>query len=343
MFSSLFRSAQPAPASVTTATAAATGSAASTTSKSTSTGSPTPTATNTNTSRSSSSSARPSVSSPGLPSNTSASSVSSPRAHAFPGVIHHAHPHFQSHPQSHIQSHPQSHHPHPGPGPGPGQGPTPRPSTTTTNTSTTTTSTSSPPPPPPVMLPSSQRQIEEARNAVVASIGNMLDRELSGRAAQLHANNAAIERQERDVGRAIDGLRKENDKLARLATEHTRKVKEIGNVQNWAEMLEREFLIIEETLRVVRDGDSEDDDGETGSEWSGSECPEGCECGRDGRKKNGRGGEYDGDGDVVMGEGEMNGKKPILNGNGKGVHKVEEPEMVPLPESPPPEMAYGGV
>ena len=65
-------------------------------------------------------------------------------------------------------------------------------------------------------------------------------------------------------------------------------------MQNWAEMLEREFLIIEETLRIVRDGDSEDD--ESGSEWSGSgsECPEGCECGRT------RKGDEDGDEDVEV-------------------------------------------
>ncbi|KAK0651613.1 hypothetical protein B0T16DRAFT_83343 [Cercophora newfieldiana] len=100
---------------------------------------------------------------------------------------------------------------------------------------------------------SSQRQIEEARNAVVASIGNLLDRELQGRAALLHANNAAIEKQERDVARARDALRRENDKLQKLATENARKVKEIGNVQNWAEMLEREFLIVEETLRLGRE------------------------------------------------------------------------------------------
>lgn len=147
----------------------------------------------------------------------------------------------------------------------------------------------------------------------------MLDRELSGRAAQLHANNAAIEKQERDVSRAVDALKRENDKLAKLASEHTRKVKEIGNVQYWAEMLEREFLIIEETLRMVKEGttDDEDDEGGTGSEWSGSECPEGCQCGRG----------VDEEGDVVMGEAQRNGRD-------KGKEVEVEPEMVPIPESP---------
>jgi len=178
------------------------------------------------------------------------------------------------------------------------------------------------------MALSSQRQIDEARNAVVASIGNMLDRELQGRAALLHANNAAIEKQERDVSRARDALRRENDKLARLATDHTRKVKEIGNVQNWAEMLEREFLIVEETLRLVREGSDEDEEGS----WSGSECPSDCDCGRERRREV----ETDGEGDVVMGNG--------VNGKGKGrddgvLEEINEgvlvaPEMIPIPDSP---------
>jgi hypothetical protein len=149
-----------------------------------------------------------------------------------------------------------------------------------------------------------------------------LDRELSGRAAVLHANNAAIEKQERDVARARDALRKENDKLQRLAEENARKVKEIGNVQNWAEMLEREFLIVEETLRLVRRGDGE---GEEGS-WSGSgsECGSGCDCGRGEEEGS------DGEGDVVM-------RVVTGDGDGDGIDKGKgvAPEIVPIPGTPP--------
>ncbi|KAK0626327.1 hypothetical protein B0T14DRAFT_492675 [Immersiella caudata] len=190
---------------------------------------------------------------------------------------------------------------------------TSRATTTSTNLSSTTTTTIS-----------SQREIEEARNAVVASIGNMLDRELQGRAALLHTNNAAIEKQERDVAKARDALSKENDKLQRLAEENARKVKEIGNVQNWAEMLEREFLIMEETLRLVKRG--EDGEGSWSGSGSGSECGNDCDCGR------GEEGGRDGEGDVVMG---VNG---TMDGKGKGVDTKERgvaPEMVPIPGTPP--------
>ncbi|KAL0783190.1 hypothetical protein CaCOL14_001096 [Colletotrichum acutatum] len=98
--------------------------------------------------------------------------------------------------------------------------------------------------------PDQQHHISEARAAVVASIGNMLDGELQTRARMLHANAAALDKQERDVVRATEALRKENDKLAKFSVDAARRVKELGNVQNWAEVLERDFLVLEETLRL---------------------------------------------------------------------------------------------
>jgi len=114
-----------------------------------------------------------------------------------------------------------------------------------------------------------------------------MDRELTHRAALLHANNAAIQKQERDVQRAVQGLRKENDKLQKVVEQNQKKVKEIGNVQNWAEMLEREFVILEETLRMVREGGGSGDDDDDSGSWSGSE----------GSGSEGSGWDSEGDGD----------------------------------------------
>ncbi|TPX17085.1 uncharacterized protein E0L32_003203 [Thyridium curvatum] len=138
-----------------------------------------------------------------------------------------------------------------------------------------------PPPPPPLQRalprPSTQREIDEARAAVVASLGNMLDRELSSRAAALHANDAAIARQRRDVERSTAALRRENDRLAKEADGAARRLKEVGNVQNWAELLEKDFLVLEETLRLAREGGASSSGGSgswTGSSsWSGSRTP----------------------------------------------------------------------
>lgn len=103
-------------------------------------------------------------------------------------------------------------------------------------------------------------------------MGNLLDSELQTRASILHENAAALDKQERDVLRATEALRREREKLAREADGAARRVKELGNVQNWAEVLERGFLVLEETVRLAnRDSGSE----------SGS-CSCSCsECGGD--------------------------------------------------------------
>ncbi|RYP93765.1 hypothetical protein DL770_000137 [Monosporascus sp. CRB-9-2] len=124
-------------------------------------------------------------------------------------------------------------------------------------------------------LPSSSnpRHVAEARAALVATVSNLLDTELQGRASLLHGNAAALERQRRDVSRAAEGLRRENDRLARLARDAGKAVKELGNVQNWAEVLERDFLVLEETVRLVKRGDGEEDEEDGGSsDGSGGSC-----------------------------------------------------------------------
>lgn len=142
--------------------------------------------------------------------------------------------------------------------------------------STTSTSASALQP----TLPSAaqQQHVAEARSAVVASISNLLDSELQTRATVLHSNAAALEKQERDVVRATDALRRENDKLAKFSAEGARRVKELGNVQYWAEVLEREFLVLEETMRLVRRGSQASS--ESGS-WSGTASWSGSEVGDD--------------------------------------------------------------
>ncbi|KAL7959952.1 hypothetical protein V8C34DRAFT_277841 [Trichoderma compactum] len=102
----------------------------------------------------------------------------------------------------------------------------------------------------------------------------MVDSELQSRAGILHGNAAALEKQERDVLRATDGLRRETQKLKAEADKAARKVKELGNVQNWAEVLERGFLVLEETVRLANGGEDEDE--------AGSQCSCSCsECGNE--------------------------------------------------------------
>lgn len=135
----------------------------------------------------------------------------------------------------------------------------------------------------------------------------MLDTSLQPRAAVLHENAAALARQERDVAAAVDGLRREREKLAREAARAARRIKETGNVQNWAEVLERQFLVLEETVRLAgREGScscSCSDCGASGSE-SGSEDGDG-----DGARR----GDDDGHGDDDDGDANGKGKDVDVN------------------------------
>jgi hypothetical protein len=140
--------------------------------------------------------------------------------------------------------------------------------------------------------PETQRQIAEARTALEASmsnIGSSLDTALRSRAQNLHANSAQLEKQQKDVVKATEGLRKEGEKLRKLADEGSKKIKELGNVQNWAEMLERDFLVLQETVRLA----NEESDGswETESAYSGSEDEE---SDKDAQEEVDKSAEYDG-------------------------------------------------
>ncbi|KAH6618977.1 hypothetical protein C7974DRAFT_416312 [Boeremia exigua] len=98
------------------------------------------------------------------------------------------------------------------------------------------------------------QQQREARAAVIASlssIGTSVDADLRTRTADLHANSAAIARQERELAKQTAVLQKEGDKWQKLGDTSTKKLNEIGDVQNWAEMLERDLLVLEETVRLV--------------------------------------------------------------------------------------------
>ncbi|KAG5663701.1 hypothetical protein KAF25_006286 [Fusarium avenaceum] len=147
--------------------------------------------------------------------------------------------------------------------------------------------------PPPQLQPTlpteeSQRHVAEARRAVVATLENMMDSELQWRASTLHSNAAVLSKQAQDVQRATDGLRRENVKLAREADAAARRLKELGNVQNWAEVLERDFLVLEETVRLANSDRScscSECGSYSGSESEGEEGERGMDLDKDERGK----------------------------------------------------------
>jgi uncharacterized protein GlcG (DUF336 family) len=106
----------------------------------------------------------------------------------------------------------------------------------------------------------SARRTAEARAAVTASllsVGSTLDAEMRTRTADLHSNSAAISKQEKELAKATASLARDTKEWEKLLQGGTKKVKEVGDIQNWAEMLERDLLVLEETVRLV-DGKGEE-------------------------------------------------------------------------------------
>lgn len=150
-------------------------------------------------------------------------------------------------------------------------------STTTTTVSTGTTNL--PPPKSPVSSDSSVprsiaippviseqeavKRTAEARTAFLASlqsVGSTADAGLQGRATDINSNSAAIAKQEQQLKDSTAALAKETAKYQKLTDETRTKLKEIGDVQNFAEVIEREMMVLEETLRIIENG--EEGDGE---------------------------------------------------------------------------------
>lgn len=121
---------------------------------------------------------------------------------------------------------------------------------TTTTTETTNRSSNH-------LLPNQSQRTSEARAAFTAtltSIGTSLDSDLQARASDIHSNSTAIAKQEADVLKQGAGLKKESDRYQKVADESRGKLKEIGDIQNWAEILERDLLVLEETVRLGEEG-----------------------------------------------------------------------------------------
>ena len=133
---------------------------------------------------------------------------------------------------------------------------------------------------PTVQSPSpTPQQTAEARAAFLGTLdspGSSISASLQTRAHDIHNNVAAIEEQEKQVKAETDRLEKENKKHERVAVDAAKKLKELGDVQNWAEMLERDLLMLEETMDIAdqeedqrRDNIGADGDGKVkrGNSW----------------------------------------------------------------------------
>ena len=101
-------------------------------------------------------------------------------------------------------------------------------------------------------------QTAEARAAFTASltsVGTNLDADLRARATTLHENNAVLQKQEEELQKTTESVAQQSKELEKLADEGRQGLKEVGDLQNFAEMMERDLLVIEETLRLAEEED----------------------------------------------------------------------------------------
>jgi len=104
--------------------------------------------------------------------------------------------------------------------------------------------------------PDHDKRTTEAKTAFTASlssIGTNHDTPLRARVSLLHANASALSKQENDVARVMEDLGRSNGELEGAADKAREGLKEIGDVQNWAEVIERELLVLEEVVRNVEE------------------------------------------------------------------------------------------
>lgn len=109
----------------------------------------------------------------------------------------------------------------------------------------------------------------EARAAVVASLesaGSSYNTQYQRRAADLHTNAGSIAKQEAEVKKQTAALAKEAARWQKELDKTTKSLNEFGDLQNWAEVMERDFLVLEETLRLV-EGAEPFESASGGSQW----------------------------------------------------------------------------
>ncbi|KAK9375004.1 uncharacterized protein V1513DRAFT_431432 [Lipomyces chichibuensis] len=90
------------------------------------------------------------------------------------------------------------------------------------------------------------------------SLTHYVDRDLRQRITSVHANAKLISSQSKHIRGQTFALAKETRKWEETAGKASAILKEAGDVQNWAEILEVELSALEETFRIV-DGRENDE------------------------------------------------------------------------------------
>jgi hypothetical protein len=86
------------------------------------------------------------------------------------------------------------------------------------------------------------RRASELR-ASLSAVGSTLDAELRPRITTIHSNSAALASQQADLTKQTAKLQKESAQWQKVADNSRGKLKELGDFENGAEMLERDMQV----------------------------------------------------------------------------------------------------
>ncbi|KAF2154332.1 hypothetical protein K461DRAFT_312266 [Myriangium duriaei CBS 260.36] len=87
--------------------------------------------------------------------------------------------------------------------------------------------------------------------AKLDSVASSHRADIESRASVLNASEKAVCKQDKQLRKNTETLAKQNEQCEKLVDATYKALTEFGDVQNWAEMIERDLLILEETMRLV--------------------------------------------------------------------------------------------
>ena len=99
-----------------------------------------------------------------------------------------------------------------------------------------------------------EQQTTEARHAFLTALSSTAQSSLAplqSRASDIHGASQHIDSQQQSLETTIDKVAKEEKQFEKVAEDAGAKLKELGDVQNWAEMLERDLLVLEDMVETV--------------------------------------------------------------------------------------------
>ncbi|KAF8252422.1 hypothetical protein K440DRAFT_645953 [Wilcoxina mikolae CBS 423.85] len=112
------------------------------------------------------------------------------------------------------------------------------------------------------------KRADDARHTLTRelhNLGSTVDVDLRDRISTIHSNAATLDNQSKQLRNKTNQLAKTTKQWGGMADSARGKLKEVGDIQNWAEMIEHDLLLIEETLRIVHEEDDYDDHQSSGT------------------------------------------------------------------------------